>query len=459
MKNVKKLFFAAGLFLAAACLMLASCTKEGPQGPQGATGPTGPAGNVGKDATENCKQCHAKAVVDAIATEFEMSKHNWGTTAFEEAGNTGCTPCHAQKAFIYVCTNNTPVAFVKDAATGKWTNPYATDAANAFGAISCFTCHNSLHTDYATSDLTLTTTAPVNMTMWGDPLKPQTIDLTQKNSQSNLCAKCHQPRPLTCSGPAANNGRVLDYDSVKNFPSLVMFDSAAPNNNKWLKPSYRMHVHYGVVSAVFAGKGAIEYAGSQTYSNSPHTTVASCQDCHMADPMTGIAGGHSFNMRNAKETPLGSGTTWNFNGCNVTGCHAASPLDANAAKFKNTRTEIKGLLDALAAKINAAGNGHDLLHADATSTNLWAGVSTKNYDGYLDIYTPGTNDAGYWRDPYSTNAVNLTKPKFPTLKFVQVGAMINFQFCLREYSLGIHNTQYVRALLTNSVEAMTAAGL
>lgn len=456
MKNLQKFFFSAGLMIVAACLILASCTKEGPQGPTGATGPTGPAGENGKDGGESCKQCHAKAVVDAIAVEFQMSKHNWGAAAFEEAGNPSCGPCHEQKAYVYVCANNTPSTFTYNATTKKWVNNYSSDLANAIGEIGCFTCHNSLHTTYGMADLALTSVAPVSMNMWGGA---KTIDLPQGGGSSNLCAKCHQPRPLTCSGPAANDSRLLDYDSVKNFPNLVMFDSAAPNNNKWIRPSYRMHIHYGAVSAVVAGTGAIEYPGSVSYSNSPHTTLATCQDCHMAGPMTGVAGGHSFNVRNAIESPLSSGTTWNFNGCNTTDCHSSSPINAESAKWKTTRTEIKGLLDALALKINACGGGHDILHVDATAANLWAGVSTKNYDGYMDVYSSSTNPSGYWRDPYGTGATNAAKPQFPTLKMVQLGAIINFQFCLREYSLGIHNTQYVRALLTNSVEAMTAAGL
>jgi hypothetical protein len=456
MKNLQKFFFSAGLMIVAACLILASCTKEGPQGPTGATGPTGPAGENGKDGGESCKQCHAKAVVDAIAVEFQLSKHSWGSAAFEEAGSPTCGPCHVQKSFVYVCTNNTPSTFTYNETTKKWVNGYASNLANAIGEIGCFTCHTNLHTTYGMADLALTTVAPVSMTMWGGA---KTIDFPADGGQSNLCAKCHQPRPLTCTGPAANDSRLLNYDSVKNFPNLVMFDSAAPNNNKWIKPSYRMHIHYGAVSAVVAGTGAIEYPGTVAYSSSPHTTLASCQDCHMAQPMTGMAGGHAFNVRNAKESALSSGTTWNFVGCNTTDCHSASPIDANSAKWKTTRTEIKGLLDALALKINACGAGHDILHVDAAATNLWAGVTTKNYDGYMDIYSSSTNPAGYWRDPYGSGATNAAKPMFPSLKFVQLGAIINFQFCLREYSLGIHNTQYVRALLTNSVEAMTAAGL
>ena len=456
MKNLQKLFYTAGLMIAAACLIFTSCTKEGPTGATGPAGPTGPAGTNGKDATEQCKECHAKAVVDAVATEFEMSKHSWGATAFEEAGNTGCTPCHCQKAFVYVCTNNTPTAFVLDPATGKWSNPYATVASDAIGAIGCYTCHNSLHTTYATTDLVLTTTAAVPMTMWGGA---KTINLTQDGGKGNLCSKCHQPRPLTCTGPAANNGRLLNYDSVKMNPSYVMFDSAAPNSNKYIRPSYRMHIHYGAVAAVFAGMGAFEFQGTYAYENSVHTTVASCQDCHMADPMTGIAGGHSFNVRNSKETALSSSTTWNFNGCNVTDCHGANPLSATSAKFKDTRAAVKTLLDALATKINACGGGHDILHKNTDPlTNLWAGVATGNQDGYLDIYAAGSNDAAYWRDPYNTSAINLTKPKFPSLTFGQLGAIVNFQFCLREYSLGIHNTNYVKALLTNSIAVLAAQG-
>ena len=451
MKNLHKLFFAAGL-IAVACIMVTSCTKTGPQGAQGIAGTNGTNGTNGKDANETCKLCHTKEVVDSVAVQFELAKHSWGVVAFEEAGVVGCDPCHTDKGFVYVCKNNVPSTFTFTG--GKWNNDYSTVLSDAIGAITCFTCHSSLHTTYGYADITaLTTVAPVKMTMWGGA---KTIDLQQNGGKSNLCVKCHQPRPLNCGNDPA--GRLLNYDSVKNFPKIVMWDSAAGAKNIYLKPSYRMHVHYGAVGAVYAGMGAIEFPGDLVYSNSKHTTVASCPDCHMA-PMTGMAGGHAFNVRNAKESALSSGTTWNFNGCNVTSCHGSDPITLTAAKWVNTRTEIKGLLDALATKINACGGGHDILHKDASSTNLWWGVSTNNYDGYLDIYTPGTNDAGYWRDPYSTNATNMTKPKFPKLLNVQTGALINFQFCLREYSLGIHNTSYVRALLKNSVQALNAAGL
>ena len=448
---------AAGLMVTAASVLFTACTKEGPAGPAGANGTNGTNGTNGqdgKDANETCKICHAANVVDAIAVEFQLSKHNWGAAAFEEAGNTSCGPCHEQKAYIYVVKNNVPATFTFTG--GKWVNDYSSVASDAIGEISCWTCHSSLHTTYDTADIALTTVSPVAMTMWAGA---KTIDLPAHGGESNLCARCHQPRPLTANTSYDPSGRLINYDSLKNFPTVMAWDSAEGANNKGVRPTYRMHIHYGAVSAVYAGVGAVEFPGSYNYANSPHTTKASCQDCHMALPMTGVAGGHSFNMRNAIESALGSSTSWNFNGCNVEGCHMDSPLDASSAKFKGTRTAVKALLDQLAAKINAAGMGNDILHSAGAPDNLWAGITTGNYDGYLDIYSSSTNPSGYWRDPGNSSAANMAKPKFPKLLNVQLGAIINFQFCLREYSLGIHNTAYVTALMTNTIEAMTAAGL
>lgn len=458
---MRLILLAAGMMVSVASFMFTGCTKEGPagkngtDGANGTNGAPGADGQDGKDANETCKLCHAANVVDAIAVEFQMAKHSWGAAAFEEAGNAGCAPCHEQKGFLYVCQNDIPATFTFTG--GKWVNSYSSVTSDAIGAIGCWTCHSSLHTTYGMDDIALTTVAPVPMTMWGGA---QTIDLPQGGGESHLCVKCHQPRPMTANTAYDPSGRLINYDSLRDYPTVMQYDSATGAANKGIRPSYRTHVHYGPVGAVFAGKGGIEYPGSRTYENSPHTSAATCQDCHMADPMVGVAGGHAFNMRNAIESALGSNTTWNFNGCNVTGCHADSPLDATSGKWKDTRTDVKGLLDALATKINACGGGTDILHsATIDEGNLWAGITTGNYDGYLDIYDASSNPEGYWRNPSGNTPANLAKPKFPKLLNVQLGAIINFQFCLREYSLGIHNTQYVKALLVNTVEALNAAGL
>jgi hypothetical protein len=408
----------------------------------------GPVGPTGKDANESCKECHNPAVVDLKVAEFAISKHKYGEAGFEEAGNTGCSPCHESEAFKYVCENNTPSTFTLT--NSKYVNDYQATTPLAFGELSCNTCHSNLHSTYTGDDFfPLTTTAAVSMTMWKGT---KTIDLEQDGAKSNLCVKCHQPRPLTTS-TTLSDGDVIDYASLSSSPATVFYDNTVGNAtpNKLL-PSYRMHVHYGTVGAIFAGQGGVQFTGSQTYGNSVHTTVASCQDCHMSS-INGRAGGHTFAAKG------------NFNSCNAIDCHTDIG-SSNDTFWKNPRKNIADLLNTLATKINAVGDGTAILHSDSDSeTNLWAGLTTDNNDGYLNVYDPSSNPAGEWKNPGSTSSwtqaqkdANNLLPKFPTLKNVTVGAMINFQMCLREYSLGIHNYKYSKALLQNSIEALTAAG-
>jgi hypothetical protein len=446
MKTMKKTIYLMLFAMGMLSIMLVSCTKEGPQG---AAGKDGTNGLNGTDGTAGCIQCHSPEKVDLIATQFEFSKHSYGEAAFEESGNTGCTPCHASEAFKYVCENNTPVAFIADPANpGKFMNPYATDITAAYGEITCSTCHNSLHTTYTSADVpALTTVAPVAMTMWGGA---KTIDLPAKGHISNLCVKCHQPRPFTNSNGDKN---VLNYAGLVSNPTATFYDAAQDNSLNVLKPSYRTHTHYGPVGAIYAGVGGIEFGTG--YANSQHTTVASCQDCHMAT-MAGRSGGHSFSA-------IG-----NFNGCNQTGCHADSPINASTTSkyWKQTRDDVKLLLDQLAAKLTIGGVDILNRNKDAAS-NLWYGLTTNNYDGYLNIYDPITNPSVETYNPSSFQYIgtppgswsqaqkdyNSTLPKI-TLTNAQMGAIINFQLCLRDYSLGIHNTTYTTTLLNNTIAAL-----
>ena len=435
-------------------ILIAGCAKDGIDGLQGP---------VGKDANETCKLCHSPSVVDSVATQFQLSKHEYGEAAEEEAGSTSCAPCHEQEGFKYVCKNNTSALFYQDSTTGPWKNPYAAPAYAAYGKLGCFTCHSSLHTTYGYSDLTsLTTVAPVEMTMWGGT---KTINLTQDGGKSNLCVKCHQPRPLTTTATSSALGKWLDYPSLAANPNNVFYDSTTGATTNVLTPAYRTHVHYGAVGAVFAGVGLCGVEFGTGYSNSTHTSSASCQDCHMAN-MTGAAGGHSFKVRNSMGGGLTTQTTWNFNGCNNADCHKAGVssglMSASNTDFTSIRTEIKGLLNTLAGKLKSSGVEILNKNPDAT-TNLWYGLTTNNYDGYLNVYDPVNNPNGITNNTTSfknmgnvsswttaQKAVNNSLPKL-YLTNAQMGALINFQLCLREYSLGIHNYKYVKTLLNNSI--------
>jgi hypothetical protein len=445
LNNFSKLLISAFVVMS----VTSSCVKEGPMGLTGATGANGKDGTNGTDANQTCKMCHTPASVDLIATQYQFSKHEYGEAAFEESGNVGCTPCHAQEAFKYVVANNVQATFTKNATTGKWTNDYNTIATAAYGEIGCSTCHSSLHATYGSADLALTTVAPVSMTMWGGT---KTINLPADGGKSNLCVKCHQPRPFT----SAIDGSVQDYVAIAANPTGIMYDGNPSGTTNKIKPSYRTHTHYGTVGAIYAGMGGVEFAGTEAYKNSAHTTAASCIDCHMGakggkSDVVGRAGGHTFVAKG------------NLTTCNATGCHSSAITSTTTNFWVNPRAEIKNLLNTLASKLTI--NGVDILNRnpDATS-NLWAGLTTNNYDGYLNVFDPITNPTVQANNASSFQYVgtppatwsqaqkdyNATLPKL-TLTNAQFGALINFQLCLREYSLGIHNYAYTKALLTNSI--------
>ena len=430
-----------------------SCVKEGPMGPAGADGKDGAAGAAGKDgadgkdANETCIICHAPDAVDRVAVEFQLSKHEEGEAAMEEAGNAGCAPCHEQEGFKYVVENNVSAAFILGS-NGKYTNGYAATAATAYGRLLCATCHSSIHKTYASSDLpALTTTAAVPLTMWGGT---KTVNLTADGGMSNLCVKCHQPRPQT----NLQTGNFQDYAAIAANPKGMAWDAENPTaTTNIIRPSYRMHLHYGTVGAVYAGVGGVEFAGSLAYTSSAHPNVASCKDCHMG-AMVGAAGGHSFKAKG------------NLTTCNAAGCHTTPVTSTSENLWVAPRKATKDLLDALAAKLVV--NGVEILNRDKDATNLWVGLTKNNYDGYLNVYDPSLNNPALGTDnvtgPFQNpapagswtaeqKAFNLTLPKL-SLTNAQYGAILNFQFCLREYSLGIHNFAYTKALLTNSIAVL-----
>lgn len=423
----------------------------------------------------NCLDCHNHNPATAgtsgsiaqklaeIKREIEHSKHAEGVElAIEEGSNSSCAPCHSHEGFSDVVSKGTIPAYTLNTGTGKYTFSYNASASASSSlstmpnAIGCFTCHKGAASD----NMALATTDSVPMVMHSMPTGKLSINLTQKGGISNLCVKCHQPRTMNTSS-TLSTGAAVDYAGLAAAPTAVFYDSAVGNKapNK-LVPSYRTHNHYGTVGAIFAGKGGVEIPGSLAYKSSKHTTVATCQDCHMATP-TATAGAHSFKV--GYVTSSGSRAT-NFKGCNITGCHSSAITSTTSAFWTSPRTEIQGLLVTLAGKLKSGTV--EIMHKNTASDNIFAHVTTQGYDGYLDIYDPSTNPDGAIQNPAPSGSwtatqksTNLALPKLTSLTNAQMGAIINFQFCLREYSLGIHNFEYSKALLQNSIEALTAQGL
>ena len=387
--------------LLATVFIFSSC-----EGPRGLAGLDGKDGADGKDANETCKLCHNSAGVTIKANEYRHSLHFTGK-AYKEGTRNACAPCHSHQGFMDVVSNNTPSTITKNPTDpNRYVNNYIASAIslNFPEAFNCFTCHSSLHTNYQASEFfPLTSVSAVPMTMFGGS---KSIDFAQ--TTGNLCAKCHQPRPVT-----ASSGNLIDYSKLISEPESVYNMSSI---------SFRTGVHYGTQAAMAAGTGGIEFGTG--YENSAHKSEASCASCHIASP-SGFSGGHSFVA------------TGNFLGCNTTGCH--SGMSSSNPGFTFTQDNVASKIAELADKINAIGAGHDILTKDPED-----GL----YHGYLDIYDANSNPDGYWRNPAHGT------PASPTLTNAQFGAIINFQLVVRDGSLGIHNYPYIITLLENTIDAI-----
>lgn len=453
--------------------------SQGPQGAQGQIGEDGVLGTIGPQGPDttmsvNCLECHnhitstgitiEKAIINA-KREIEFSKHSEGAElSMSEGGSTGCAPCHSHQGNHSVIDGN--VQPLLTWASNKYSYTYNAEASQSSGLttmpnkISCFTCHKGAASD----TMALYNVAPVPMTMYptyvgGTVTTPaKVMNMTQKGGESNLCLKCHQPRPMQVSttiGNASRYGASVDYADIAANPLDTWYDNtignASPNK---LLPKYSQANHYGQVGAIVSGKGGVEFVGSLTYTNiSSHQSRVTCQDCHMATP-TGITGGHSMRVMYVDES---NAKHYNFKGCNVTYCH--SGMSTNSTQWNSRRNSTLALLTTLSAKLSSGG--HEFMHKNTNPlTNLWALTTPLGWDGNFDIYNASSNPDAAFKDPSlaAGNVVNDALPVFPSLKNVQFGAMINFQFAVREYSLGVHNPNYTEALLQNSIDALIAAG-
>jgi hypothetical protein len=155
--------------------------------------------------------------------------------------------------------------------------------------------------------------------------------------------------------------------------------------------------HHGPQAIVLEGVGFAEIAGSAGYplpsSGSGHLSAGvTCVDCHMGSYAAG-AGGH----------------TWHPTVATCSGCHAgASDFDVNGVQ-----TAVQTKLDTL----------RDLLIARGVVEWVEA-------------------DEAY-------------EPVVGTYPMVEAQAFFNWIGLAEDRSLGVHNPRYTRALLDNSIEALT----
>ncbi len=302
-------------------------------------------GVQGPSGTADCEVCHGPdTVLLAKQIQWEESKHATGGRSGGHYASASCAPCHSSEGFRQAIAGETVTA-IDDA-----TPP------------NCRTCHN-IHTNFDVTDYGLSTSAPA-VIMSPMMSSVTTIDI----GKGNLCANCHQSRDRGIE-LAVGGG---DFEIVSG-----------------LDP------HHGPQANVFAGFGGFEVAGSETYTNSAHTTAVTdgCVTCHMLND------NHTFEP--------------DTDTCGEV-CHTDIGRDFD---YRDTQTEISELLEELAV----------LLVADS--------LVVLDDDDPEDLIESDTIED-------------------QTVSSAKAGAVLNFFTVLEDKSLGIHNPKYVKELLKKSIDAM-----
>jgi hypothetical protein len=171
--------------------------------------------------------------------------------------------------------------------------------------------------------------------------------------------------------------------------------------------STRFGLHHSPVAQVMGGVGLYEFDGSATIPSGAFVhgaTDSGCATCHMAQPFGAQAGGHTFAMTYEYH----GSTEDNVAGCMASGCHSAGSVE-DFNKF-GVQEEIAGQLDELADLLRSIG-----IMAAAPSVSSVSGTWS------ADV----------------------------------AAAFVNWQVLNEDKSHGIHNPPYARAILTNTIEAMT----
>ena len=372
-------------------------------------GPEGPAGLDGKvgDAIK-CQACHGSQDVDLKTAQYEISKHGTGVIWEEESGNissSGCQTCHTGTGFVQAMDGNIPYS-----AEGKMTN--------ATGEIKCKTCH-TLHKKYDSTDFAL---------RGGTAFKLRYSELTDSTvdfKTGNICARCHQNRPINYTAPGSTS-KPIDWTlATFKFPGTFVTGGSSYN---------RFGPHYGVVANVVAGPGRglqeITGAGAPvtdfaSLASNPHMSDnINCVSCHMGSRTTNNnIGQHTFKLALSFTGTYPSYTdvkATNLQDLTCTPCHTSAKFTATLPLATSNAAMLKELRDTLLKQ--------NVLDLSQTSG------------------TEGYNVLGEY-------LINRAKGDTLTLTKNQTKAVLNYLMIVKDRSYGVHNPYYVNAILKNSLWA------
>ncbi|MFP4469842.1 MAG: hypothetical protein ACLFPE_04130 [Bacteroidales bacterium] len=184
---------------------------------------------------------------------------------------------------------------------------------------------------------------------------------------------------------------------VDPFPDAENLDGNFEVTNARFGP------HYGTEGALIAGTGGFEVGSDYNPEHAHGNIDNTCVACHMADAFGDQAGGHTMSM-----TYMFQGQTQlNIGGCTNINCHGdgediAEKVEEENAEFEEGMAQLRSLLEA-------------------------EGI----YNTESGLANTGT---------YSNRVA---------------GAFYNYKFLSGDGSMGLHNYNYAKALLENSIESLS----
>jgi len=278
------------------------------------------------------------------------------------------------------------------------TGAVATGGYNISNPITCTGCHSTHRSfDFETdgNDYAVRTLDGVDLRVFAenDALPDYTIDY---GNASNLCANCHQPRRGT--------------PTVEDYPG------------KYLQTSGHWGPHHGPQTALLEGLlGA--YTTFTLVEDIPavkqavhRTDTDACIDCHMRGTTDGSYG-----------------HTWNPAGTNCASCHSTpfEELKQGVAGLSEDMETLGALLENVvgqAIERDSSGEYVPVFEAD--------GVTPVEQIGIVHF------DGEEWH------------PETGLFDLKDAEAAWNFLFIIEDKSNGIHNPNYAKSIIKNSIAAM-----
>ena len=251
----------------------------------------------------------------------------------------------------------------------------------------------------------------------GGPLFFDFSQLPPEQGEGIACLSCHNPHPGDGAGARSAGLRVNESELCGTC-----------HEEKW-----QIVLLNGTAGQVGS---AFEYQGTDYRVANPHDTEEKCVLCHMNDAevdaaatdSAGVAelGGHTMRMRSKAVAESGkrAGTGAGAGGgdaLNLEPCRTCHP-DADTFDINGRQSEIRALCEELGSLLRAQNNG------------------------VLPGYRPG--------DKCATCHRGGTLPFDDDPRLVLENAYTNYKLVMNDRSWGVHNYEYTKRLLEDSIESV-----